>query len=270
MKDGAGLVLILGEDISEQDVQKLLGMPVTVTTEDEALSLVDGHGVDDPILEEIVWNGAPQVRERSHVEGLDATIESVVQGYTDGQGILLKGLSAEEGSIGNGVFILTPWLSGEANPQIQEWGYFNYFIYHLVERAAGDIPMTFAAYPASPVPHADDRNVLLIFLAVELIIFFGAFIIVRRYSMAHPEVMENLVSDRKKFEGKRSEDGLGEGGLPPPTFRVAGGNGNWNYSIYPPDHLPKFNPSPVYPSLSPGAWYVGTCYPILWPNLGAL
>jgi O-antigen/teichoic acid export membrane protein len=205
VKGGAGLVLILGEDISEEDVQKLLGAPVTISNEDEALSLVDAPGMDDPILEEIVWNGAPQVRERSHVEGLDATIESVVQGYTDGQGILLKGLPAEEGGLGNGVFILTPWLSGEANPQIQEWGYFNYFIYHLVERAGGDIPMSFAAYPASPVPHADDRNALLIFLAVELIFFFGAFIIVRRYSMAHPEVMENLVSDHKKFEANEAK-----------------------------------------------------------------
>ena len=205
VKDGAGVVLILGEGVSQGDVQRLLGLPVKVTLQDEALSLVDAPGMDDPILEEIVWNGAPQVRERSNIEGLDATIESVVQGYTDGQGILLKGLPAEEGGLGNVVFILTPWLSEQANPQIQEWGYFNYFIYHLVERAAGDIPMSFAVYPASPVPHTDDRNALLIFLAVELIIFFGAFIIVRRYSISHPEVMENLVSDRKKFEANEAK-----------------------------------------------------------------
>jgi len=205
VKDGAGVVLILGEGVSQGDVQRLLGLPVKVTLQDEALSLVDAPGMDDPILEEIVWNGAPQVRERSNIEGLDATIESVVQGYTDGQGILHKGLPAEEGGLGNVVFILTPWLSEQANPQIQEWGYFNYFIYHLVERAAGDIPMSFAVYPASPVPHTDDRNALLIFLAVELIIFFGAFIIVRRYSISHPEVMENLVSDRKKFEANEAK-----------------------------------------------------------------
>jgi O-antigen/teichoic acid export membrane protein len=200
VKDGTGLVLILGEGASQEDVQKLLGMPITITHEDEALSLVDAQGMDDAILEEIVWNGAPQVRERSRVEGLDAAAESLVSGYTDGQGIVWKGSPSADGGIGEGIFIITPWLSGEANPQIQEWGYFNYFIYHLVERAAGDIPMSFAAYPVSPVPHADDRKALLIFLAVELIIFFGSFIVVRRYSMAHPEVMENLVSDRKKFE----------------------------------------------------------------------
>ena len=200
VKDGAGLVLILGEGASQEDVQKLLGMPITTTNEGEALSLVDAPGMDDAILEEIVWNGAPQVRERSRVEGLDAVAESLVNGYTDGQGILWKGLPLADGGIGENVFIITPWLSGQANSQIQEWGYFNYFIYHLVERAAGDIPMSFAAYPASPVPHTGDRNALLIFLAVELIIFFGSFIVVRRYSIAHPEVMENLVSDRKKFE----------------------------------------------------------------------
>ena len=205
VKDGAGLVLILGKDISEEDVQKLLGTPVTITHEDEALSLVDAPGMDDLVLEEIVWNGAPQVRERSVIEGLGAAGENLVQGYTDGQSILWKGSPSREGQIGGGLFIITPWLSGESNPQIQEWGYFNYFIYHLVERAAGDIPISFAAYPASPVPHADDRNALLIFLAAELMLFFGAFIIVRRYSMAHPEVMENLVSDRKKFEAHEAK-----------------------------------------------------------------
>lgn len=205
MKDGAGLILILGEGVPQGDVQRLLGLPVKVTLQDEALSLVDAPGMDDPILEEIIWNGAPQVRERSNVEGLDANIKSVVQGYTDGQGILLKGLPAEEGGLGNVVFILTPWLSEQANPQIQEWGYFNYFVYHLVERAGGDIPMSFAAYPASPVPHTDDRNALLIFLAAELILFFGVFIIVRRYSISHPEVMGNLVSDRKKFEANEAK-----------------------------------------------------------------
>jgi hypothetical protein len=86
-------------------------------------------------------------------------------------------------------FVFTPSLC-RANPQIQEWGYFNYLIYHLVERAAGATSLSFAAYPASPVPHASDRNGLFIFLGVELILFFGAFVLVRRYSLAHPEALD--------------------------------------------------------------------------------
>ncbi len=200
VKAGAGLVLILGKNTTQEDLQKLLGIPVTITDSQEALSLVDVPGVNDPLVDEIIWNSAPQVRERSRIEGLGQAAESMVNGYGDNEGILWKGLPSKDGGVGDRVFIFTPWLSGEANPQIQEWGYFNYLIYHLVERAAGATPETFADYPVSPVPHQDDRYALLIFLAAELVIFFGAFIIIRRYSMAHPEAMENIVSDRKKFE----------------------------------------------------------------------
>ena len=54
----------------------------------------------------------------------------------------------------------------------------------MVERAAGGMPLAFADYPASPVPHAADRNALFVFLAAELAFFFGVFVLVRRYSRA--------------------------------------------------------------------------------------
>jgi len=200
LKAGVGLVLIPGKNTTQDDIQKILGVPVTLTNEKEALSLVDGPGVNDPLVDEIIWNSAPQVRERSRIEGLDQVAKRMVAGFGDNEGILWNGLPSTDGGVGDSVFIFTPWLIGEANPQIQEWGYFNYLIYHLVERGAGASPETFADYPVSPVPHQDDRYALLLFLAAELVIFFGAFIIIRRYSMTHPEAMENIVSDRKKFE----------------------------------------------------------------------
>ena len=73
-----------------------------------------------------------------------------------------------------------------------------------MKRAAGETPLSFADYPASPVPHSADRTTLLIFLAAELALFFGAFVLVRRYSLSHPEAMENLVSDRKKYEANEA------------------------------------------------------------------
>jgi O-antigen/teichoic acid export membrane protein len=203
-KTGTGLVLILGENTAQADAQELLGLPVTLTKEDEALSLVAAPGVSDPLLEEIIWNSAPQIRERSRIAGLDTAAVSLVIGYEDGQGVLWNGKPSAEGGIGERVFILTSWLTEEINPQLQEWGYFNYLIYHMVERAAGAIPMSFADYPASPVPHKADRNALLIFLAAEMALFFGAFIIVRRYSLAHPEAMDAIVSDREKFEANEA------------------------------------------------------------------
>lgn len=199
VKAGAGLVLVLGDKISQEDVQNLLGAPVTLTKQEDALSLVDAKGMQDPLLKEIIWNGAPQVRERFRVEGLDSRAKVLVSGFGNDEGVLWS-LTADPGSTTAGqVFLLSSWLSSEANPQIQEWGYFNYLIYHMVERAAGAEPVSFADYPASPVPHSQDRKGLLIFLVAVLGLFFGAYIMVRRYSLRHPEVLDSIVADKSKY-----------------------------------------------------------------------
>ena len=192
VNDGAGLVLILGKGMTSEQVSTLLGRPVTLTHAEDAVSLVDSSGGSDMLSTEIIWNGAPQIRERTSINGLDSEAWAVVSVYEKHEGILYI-------ASGN-TFVFTPSLSGEANPQIQEWGYFNYLIYHLVERAAGATPMSFADYPASPVPHTDDRNALFVFLGVELILFFGAFIFVRRYSLNHPEALDSLIADRTRFK----------------------------------------------------------------------
>jgi len=192
VNDGAGLVLILDKAMTNEQVSTLLGQAVTLKYEEDAVSLVDTTGGSDSLALEIVWNGAPQVRERVAVTGLSPEAWAVVSGYENDDGILYL--------VSGNVFVFTPSLAGESNPQIQEWGYFNYLIYHLVERAAGSTPLSFADYPASPVPHAKDRNVLFVFLGVELILFFGAFVLVRRYSLAHPEALDSLVADRSKFQ----------------------------------------------------------------------
>jgi hypothetical protein len=73
-------------------------------------------------------------------------------------------------------------------------------VYHLVSQAAGRTPLSFADYPASPVPHSADQKVLFIFLALELAGFFGVFIWVRRYSLKHPEALDALVESKSRFE----------------------------------------------------------------------
>jgi len=66
LEEGAGLVLILGPDISASDFTGLCGVPVAFTRTDEPASLV-AVPIDDPLRRQIVWNGAPQVRERNLV-----------------------------------------------------------------------------------------------------------------------------------------------------------------------------------------------------------
>jgi O-antigen/teichoic acid export membrane protein len=197
LRAGRGLVLILGSGVSAEQAGTLLGAPVTLQVLTETLSLDRAPRAQDRLVEEIVWNSSPQVRGRALVGGVD--LDPLVEGYETHELVL------GHGQVGRGtVFLFTPFLSDQANPQIQEWPYFNYLIYHLVVRAAGAEPLSFADYPASPVPHAGERTALFLILGVMLAGAAAAFILVRRYSRAHPEALEAIVADREKYAAREA------------------------------------------------------------------
>ncbi len=197
IKAGAGLVLFLGPDMSQQEVETVLGFPITLTRKDTPVSLTDIK-IIDPLVKEVIWNGAPQIRERFEVMTPLSSVQPYVVGYEDGGWILWGANSGRS-------FIFNAFLTNGFNPQIQEWAYYNYVIYHLVERAGGQTPLSFADYPGSPVPHAPERNILLILMGLMLVTTFGAFFIVRRYSLKHPEELDKIVSDRNRFQVKEEK-----------------------------------------------------------------
>ena len=213
MADGAGLVLILGADLTEEQVGSLLGIPLVLRPREDAVSLT-GMDLNDPLLTEIIWNGAPQVRERFDLQTPVSSVQPLVTAYEDGEWILWQ-------AHGN-TFVVNAFLD-DVNPQIQEWAYFNYLIYHLIERAAGRSPLSFAEYPSSPVPHAAERNILFAVLALMLVTTFGAFYFVRRYSLSHPEALDQIVSDRTRFEVREEATGWEQVGFHRPLsgFLVA-------------------------------------------------
>ncbi|MBE3119611.1 MAG: hypothetical protein IMZ50_12765, partial [Candidatus Atribacteria bacterium] len=204
---GAGLVLILSPNMSAADVETVSGVPVTLTEKTDAVSLTEIK-IDDPLVKEIIWNGAPQVRERFEVMTPISALQPLVTGYEDGSWVLWS-------ANGGKAFIFNAFLTNTIdpqtqktttyNPQIQEWAYFNYLIYHLVERAAGRSPLSFGDYPGSPVPHAADQNILLAVMGLMLVTTFGAFFVVRRYSLKHPEELDKIVSDRARFEVREAK-----------------------------------------------------------------
>ncbi len=193
LEAGAGLVLILGPEMTSAEVETLLGFPVSLERRDDPASLTGLTGVSDPLLSEIIWNGAPQVRARYEVMTPISALQPLVIGYEDNSWVLWS-------AHGEKAFIFNAFLTDDYNPQIREWAYFNYLIYHLVERAAGRTPLSFADYPASPVPHAAEHNLLLAVMGLMLITTFSAFFFVRRYSLKHPEALDKIVSDRSRFE----------------------------------------------------------------------
>jgi len=209
----AGLVLILGPSISAEQVNTLLGVPLELKPQEDAVSLTS-IAVDDALVKEIIWNGAPQIRERAAVVTPLSSVQPLVTSYENGEWVLW--------SVTPQKYVFNAFL-GEANPQIQEWGYFNYLIYHLVERSAGRTPLSFAEYPASPVPHAADQTILFIVMGLMIVTSFGAFFLVRRYSLIHPEALDSIVSDRSRFEVREEASGWEEVGFHRPLsgFLVA-------------------------------------------------
>ncbi len=189
---GAGVVLFLGPDLQSGAVQTALGIPLSLELRKDAVSLTDIK-INDPLVKQIIWNGAPQVRERSNIMTPISAIQPFVTAYEDGEWVLWSERSDK-------AFIFNAYLTDGFNPQIQEWAYFNYLIYHLTVRAAGQTPLSFADYPGSPVPHAPERNILLGIMGLILITTFAVFLIVRRYSLRHPEELDKIVSDRAKFQ----------------------------------------------------------------------
>jgi O-antigen/teichoic acid export membrane protein len=192
VESGKGLVLILGEATSAEDIETLLGFPVTLEQKDEAASLVEIK-VDDPLTTEILWNGAPQVRERFVTVSPVSSVQPLVATYEDGEWVLWQ--------VRPTVFVINAVLENDTtNAQLQQWAYYNYWIYHLVNRAAGETPLSFSDYPGSPVPHAAERNALWLILGLLTVTTFGIFLVVRRYSLRHPEALDQIVVDRRAFE----------------------------------------------------------------------
>lgn len=195
---GAGLVLILGPKLGGSQVSDLLGIKVNLQPKEDALSIVAAKDQNDPLLREIVWNSAPQLRQRAILQTTGDAIHPLVTGFEQPDTVLAS-LSSGAGRI----YVFSAFLDG-VNQPFQEWAYFNYLIYALVLQAAGQSPQTFAAYPNSPVPHTGERIALYLFLGGTLLVAGLIFLVVRRYSLAHPELIRDLVVDHKEFETRQA------------------------------------------------------------------
>lgn len=193
---GKGLVLILGADVDVADLTVLLGAPITIQSDETPVSPVVDKNTLDSLIQDIVWTTATQVRQR--LVANDPGWTPLVTAHETGD-ILLAQMKIGTGQ----AYIWTAFLDG-VNPQFQEWPYFNYFIYHLVVQAAGKTPLRFGAYPASPVPHSRDRLILCLAMVVLLLAAWLIFQRVRRYSLAHPELLGRLVADRQEFEAREA------------------------------------------------------------------
>lgn len=193
-----GVVLLLGPEVREADAEVVLGFPLRLGSSDQALSLIPAPQASDPLLAGIVWNGAPQIRERALCAASTWALNPLVVGYEDHSLVLGRHEAAERTD-----FVFCGFLA-EDNPQLQDWAYFKYFVYHATWRAAGRTPLAFADYAGAPVPHQRERTVLYSGLAAMLLLSGLAFVLVRRYSLAHPEALDSLVANRRDYETREA------------------------------------------------------------------
>jgi hypothetical protein len=192
VEEGAGLVLILGPRIGAEILSVLLdhsGSPEAVSEPSIVIASADHRGL---IARRIPWRSAPQVGERSVIEGGGLT---PLISTREGEAVIA------EGRLGRGrLFVVTPWLAAtspaapeSANYQFQTWSYFPYLLHALVVEASGATPPAFEDWPRAPLPTRDERTVLALFFAGLLALTTSAFVLVRRYSRRHPEALDRFV-----------------------------------------------------------------------------
>ncbi len=197
---GLGIVLFIGPRLDTQLVALAdLGLGWGGGYGSDPVAIEPVPGVHDPLLEQIAWTSAPQVKGRSLVVGANGgtALEALVRAEGSHE-LVLGRVMAGKGP----VYVLTPWATRDKghNPDLLEWPYWNYLVYHLAVRAAGDTPLPFADYPGSPVPHAPQKAGLMAALGIMLAGTSGAFTFVRRYSRRHPEALERIVADTRRYD----------------------------------------------------------------------
>jgi O-antigen/teichoic acid export membrane protein len=214
---GAGLVLILGSDIGPEAFEAATGVPVQLAAADAPVSLVALAGINDPIARQIAWNGAPQVYRRAVALTPVSSVQPLVAAYPEGDWLIW-------GLPGGRAFVVNFFLGPDDNPQFREWAYYNYLIYHLAMRAGGRAAPDYADYPGSPVPHDAARNAILILMAVLVVAAFAAFFFVRRYSLRHPEELDQILlagkNPRPSAEGPAAGGAKRPSGEPDPWERI--------------------------------------------------
>jgi O-antigen/teichoic acid export membrane protein len=202
LRAGAGVLLIPAAELPADAAARLVGASVVFSAQEDPITLVSGADGQLPGLDGILWNTAPQVRERVQFSapggGLPPGFSAEVTALEGGEALI------STAAIGAGRLVVLTALLGPENQQFREWGYFNYLVYVLAAQAAGFPPLSFADYPASPVPHAGDRMLIYLLMALMLATALGIFLLVRRYSLAHPEALDTLVRDRRAFTAREA------------------------------------------------------------------
>jgi hypothetical protein len=95
---------------------------LTIVAKNDPLSLTPLAASQDSVVKSVIWDSAPQVRERFSLTG--SSLTALVTGFED------KSLVLGAQKIGSGqAFVLAAFLDSNTNTELQQWPYFTGIIY---------------------------------------------------------------------------------------------------------------------------------------------
>ncbi len=188
VRSGAGLVIIPGDQMPDLSTFEISAR----RREEERVTLraVEAEA-DRPLGQQVQWSSAPQAGRRFRLLILPAsTMTPAIQEDLSGAATLLTG------RLGKGqvaVFSLT--MGHPSNRELILWPYFNYMLYALSSELTGRAPVTFAAWPHSPIPGPRTLWILLAVFGLAWLGTVALFRFARRYSKRHPEIPAQFFKD---------------------------------------------------------------------------
>ena len=257
---GMGVVLILGRHTDAAALASFTSDAIKQTgSVDVARGAAHGQGLEhiaavvnwvgpkaDPLARNISWLSAVRVHERSLLDANGAEIlvkTNARDPVAPGTPILLR-IHSGKGTI----YVLNEWLrngdqrariasmltmlggiEGAENYDFQRWPYFNWLLYAMSRAAAGAPTVAYGDWIASPVPDRAQVRILAAIFFAMFAMFVIAYVIVRRYSLRHPELLEHFY--RSTLSAKPQPASLGAAAATPaaPASRAdtARGDPRW-------------------------------------------
>lgn len=250
---GMGVVLILGRHTDPAALASLTGGAIKQTgTVDVVHGATHGRELErlaavinwagpkaDPLARNISWLSAVRVHERSllDVNGAEVLVKTNARDpIAPGTPILLS-IHSGKGTI----YVLNEWLrngdqsariasmltmlggiEGAENYDFQRWPYFNWLLYAMSRMAAGSPAVAYGDWIASPVPNRQQVRILAAIVFAMFAMFVIAYVIVRRYSLRHPELLEHFY--RSTQSAKPQPTSLGAAATAPSVPSKSGGD----------------------------------------------
>lgn len=259
---GMGVVLILGRHTDAAALASFTSDAIKQTgIVDVARGAAHGQGLEhiaavvnwvgpkaDPLARNISWLSAVRVHERSLLDANGAEIlvkTNARDPVAPGTPILLR-IHSGKGTI----YVLNEWLrngdqrariasmltmlggiEGAENYDFQRWPYFNWLLYAMSRAAAGAPAVAYGDWIASPVPDRAQVRILAAIFFAMFAMFVIAYVIVRRYSLRHPELLEHFY--RSTLPAKPQPASLGAAAATPaaPASRADTARGDPRWEI---------------------------------------